>query len=94
MPTPDDIREQIRTLSADDNWLEREAARRKEAKELRAAELATLPPKGKRPHCRYCDHELGVYIFYAVDSERKFGYEGNNKFCTLRCGFNWAVART
>jgi len=51
-----------------------------------------------RPFCRTCDKPLGQYRFFGhpdIDpgKARRWGYEGNGYFCTLRCGFNWALVR-
>ena len=61
---------------------------RKARFQARAEQLAKLPPVGKRPHCKQCDKEMEPARIQG------FGYNGNNRFCTLRCGFRWALART
>jgi hypothetical protein len=51
-----------------------------------------------RPECRTCDKRLPTFRFFrhpTIDptGTRQFGYEGNGFFCSLRCGFNWALVR-
>lgn len=48
------------------------------------------------PNCRECGEKLTQYVYFChatIDPERKkqFGYKGNGFFCTLRCGFRYAV---
>lgn len=90
----DRIRAQLRALPANsDDWNERMNEQRKQERMRRAAMIAELPPVGQRPKCRQCSHELEVYFHWSGgDDTHCFGYEGNNNFCTLRCGFRWAVA--
>jgi hypothetical protein len=50
------------------------------------------------PLCRSCGRPLPKYQFFGhpvIDPERsrQYGYEGNGYFCTLRCGFKWALAK-
>ena len=53
---------------------------------------------GKRPTCHNCGEPLSQYRFFGhkdidPDKKRRWGYEGNGIFCTLRCGFNWALSK-
>jgi hypothetical protein len=50
----------------------------------------------KAPNCRECGKPLAPYIYFGhptIDPERKkqFGYGGNGVFCTLRCGYRYAL---
>jgi len=38
------------------------------------------------PTCLYCGRRLRRYI---IGTDR-WGYNGSNLFCSLRCGFAWA----
>lgn len=56
------------------------------------------PRRGKQPNCRRCGKPLWPYIYFGhpdIDPkhEQKWGYNGNNVFCTLRCGYHWAMDR-
>lgn len=47
--------------------------------------------------CRRCGSKLKPYIYFGdsvIDpkKEKRFGYEGNGIYCTLRCGFRDAVS--
>lgn len=58
--------------------------------------LSSKPRGTKRPICRTCDKPLGHYKYFGhpvIDPTKVkvFGYEGNGYFCSLRCGFNWAL---
>ena len=88
MTTPyESIQAKRRELPSEE-WNARMDAQRKERYKARAEQLAKLPPVGKRPHCKQCDKEMEPARIQG------FGYNGNNRFCTLRCGFRWALART
>ncbi len=65
-----------------------------------------LLPVGARSKCRYCGKELAPFfhltsnelqrgmIFEIVVHETfrgEYGYMGNGSFCSLRCGYYWAV---
>lgn len=39
-----------------------------------------------KKHCKYCGKRLRKAQFF-----EGYGYDGNGFFCTLRCGFGWAV---
>jgi hypothetical protein len=41
------------------------------------------------PLCRYCRKPLNLWI--SGDGTR--GYNGDGIFCTLRCGYRWALER-
>lgn len=48
------------------------------------------------PECRRCGEKLKPYIYFGdhtIDPKRvkKWGYEGNGIFCTLRCGYRHAL---
>lgn len=48
-----------------------------------------------RPKCRQCGKLLSAYKYADAEwnrgKDRRFGYEGNNFFCTLRCGFYYGL---
>lgn len=66
-------------------------ARRRASRAARKELLLRLPPKGRRPRCAKCNRELSPNIHWDGESEKKFGYVGNNYFCTQSCGFVWAL---
>jgi hypothetical protein len=39
--------------------------------------------------CRWCGDRLRK----EVPDDKRGGYRDNGKFCSLRCGFQWAAAR-
>ena len=48
------------------------------------------------PTCAECGNVLKPYTYFGhqeIDPEHKkqFGYDGNGIFCTLRCGYRWAL---
>jgi hypothetical protein len=56
----------------------------------------TTPKHADAPRCRRCACKLKPYIYFGdsvIDPkrEKRFGYEGNGFFCTLRCGFRFAL---
>lgn len=58
--------------------------------------MAKAAVPGVPPTCPTCSRRLRPYKFYAhpvIDPLKvsRWGYEGNNIFCTLRCGFNWGL---
>ena len=65
------------------------AARRKAVK---------LLPVGKRPRCLGCSKELQPYVCrgqeWAVKRGMVYGGRGDNRFCSLRCGYAWATRNT
>lgn len=71
------------------------------------AEPIILPPS-ERPHCRQCDARLepkpkwdsrrvedadGFHTERVVVGCYGYGYDGDNLFCSLRCGYKWALRR-
>lgn len=52
-------------------------------------------PPGPRRWCKYCRKPLPLYRFadqdWAKEKGKVWGYRGNNYFCTLRCGFKYAI---
>lgn len=66
----------------------------REARKQRREELAkAFPPPGRRRHCWDCSKEMEPYSQWKPGTPLQYGYEGNNHFCTLRCGFRWALAQ-
>lgn len=59
--------------------------------------------KQDRPTCRHCGgllkpdydidfiHTSGAGYTSRRTFSGRYGYEGNGYFCSLRCGYNWAV---
>ena len=50
----------------------------------------------ERPLCKECARTLAPYRFRGhpvIDPDRRkaFGYEGNGVFCSLRCGYKFAL---
>lgn len=48
------------------------------------------------PNCRECGDRLEPYLYCGhpdIDphGKKRWGYNGNNIFCTLRCGFKYGV---
>jgi len=48
------------------------------------------------PNCHECGERLKPYIYFGhaeIDPKgsAKWGYQGNNIFCTLRCGYRFAL---
>lgn len=41
----------------------------------------------ERTRCLYCNAKLRKALLHGV------GYDGNGIFCTLRCGFLWALRK-
>lgn len=74
-----------------DTWLGAAAERDEQRRAQRKVDMADLDPVGERPHCWMCRHQLRPYVYHALGDGKKYGYEGNNIFCSLRCGFRWAV---
>ena len=62
----------------------------------RMKKKATLPP-GIRPQCPWCGKLLPVFSYWEGDFWRergaKWGYNGNNIFCTKECGYRYGLAR-
>ena len=68
---------------------------------------APILPVNRRPRCRFCNKRLqpaekyenervdttdGFYYRYVKTGLAEgYGYAALNLFCTLRCGFRWAV---
>lgn len=52
----------------------------------------------QQPNCRQCTKLLKRFKYadqaWATVNgvKREWGHLGNNKFCTMTCGFNWALA--
>lgn len=45
------------------------------------------------PRCRQCQTTLGVWLRATEDRPAVYGYNGDGVFCTLRCGYAWAMMR-
>lgn len=69
------------------------AARRRARRQARRELLNKLPPKGRRPRCAHCSREMSPNLDWDGIDDKKFGYMGNNYFCTQGCGFLWALLR-
>lgn len=47
------------------------------------------------PLCEYCRKPLPAYPWRDQPwATGAWGYHGDGVFCTLRCGYKWAIART
>lgn len=66
------------------------AKRRKEDRRRAIAEL------GEPPLCHNCGEPLKPYPYlaepHAKEQQQVWGYNGNNLFCTMRCGFQFGIA--
>lgn len=45
----------------------------------------------EKPLCRQCGKPLKNWWGYHPRRLIGLGYEGNGKFCTVRCGYHWAI---
>lgn len=54
------------------------------------------PAVTPRPHCLECDKPLRRYKWdaraFSDGTPREWGDYGDNRFCGLRCGWNWACS--
>jgi len=65
-----------------------------DARRTRRARIKELNASPNRPRCAYCGELLSVDRYFdtefGIARGRKWGYDGEGVFCTLRCGYEFA----